>query len=362
MGTLNNNENAILDLLKHKCLACNLEGIDPQDRLSEKRTFDYWCKSCRKYISISEMVFISFGANPFNEISRFQVDLREDIRHSPLKEYVIDTEVLMFFSGRRYAEKIEDPVNQWKAGRLPGQLNKYECLTDSDLEKIKELQKEVLKNLVDKKVLLLLERFDSNSLDSIDLQKQLTIEIHEIKDLLENEKVTQNSGNLEFGSLTMSSEFVSAIKKQYRNTVLGKDYFNYVKSPNQVKLAGKGWYTENALVFAIALNKYLDILSQRLFESQEQELPDNEEQKKILSRIDEVLYRLEKLEHGQEIVFEEIESLKIPLKKLSKKDFKQLVFGKIWELICQNIISSELAKEIITSLFGEVYTKLLQNF
>jgi iron-sulfur cluster repair protein YtfE (RIC family) len=47
------------------------------------------------------------------------------------------------------------------------------------------------------------------------------------------------------------------------------------------------------------------------------------------SRIDDVLSKLEKLGFGQEIIFDEIEELKSKSKKISKKDLKMILIGKL---------------------------------
>ena len=47
------------------------------------------------------------------------------------------------------------------------------------------------------------------------------------------------------------------------------------------------------------------------------------------SRIDDVLSRLEKLGFGQEIIFDEIEELKSKSKKITKKDLKMMLIGKL---------------------------------
>lgn len=55
----------------------------------------------------------------------------------------------------------------------------------------------------------------------------------------------------------------------------------------------------------------------------------SEELKDVYSKIDTILEELNKLGLGQQIIFEEIESMKGNATKLSKKDFKMLFLGKI---------------------------------
>jgi len=361
MGTLNNRGGEVLEDLNQICIACNSEGISPIDFNKSLNTFDYWCKFCQKYISISQVVYNKHGRQLPFEVSRFQIDLREDIKNSVSESYIIDCDTLNFFRGKKFEERISNPIEAWLNGKLPGSIKKYKFLSLEQVEAIRKEQQRVLNEKVEQRLEGFLKRFNANSQKSIEPRKQLIIEVEEIGQLLDDKQSSGENERIEFGSFTFNKNLISKVRKHYRDSVLGKDYFDYVISPKQEKLAGRGWDTENALIFAIALKRYLDILSQRLFETQERETPDNDEQAEIRSRIDELLYKLEKLELGQEIVFDEIESLKIPLKKLSKRDFKQLVIGKVWEMIYQEVISSKMAREIVEGLFGESFAKFLPN-
>src|SRR5690606_49208 len=67
------------------------------------------------------------------------------------------------------------------------------------------------------------------------------------------------------------------------------------------------------------------------------------------SKIDDVLERLEKLGLGQEIIFEEIESLKTKSKKISKKDLKLILIGQLVSF-GSGVIDTETASQIFEQL------------
>jgi hypothetical protein len=62
--------------------------------------------------------------------------------------------------------------------------------------------------------------------------------------------------------------------------------------------------------------------------------------------IDEVMLELKKLGLGQEILFDELEELKGLASKLNKKNWKQIVKGKLVDLTLSKVISNETAKFI----------------
>ena len=79
----------------------------------------------------------------------------------------------------------------------------------------------------------------------------------------------------------------------------------------------------------------------------------------VEEKIDKILEEISKLGHGQEIIFEEIESLKKSSSKLSKKDFYQLVIGKTFDLLANYGMSKELGQKLITTLTEFSPDKLL---
>ena len=73
------------------------------------------------------------------------------------------------------------------------------------------------------------------------------------------------------------------------------------------------------------------------------------EQSEILSKINDVIFKLRKLEAGQEIIFDEIDDLKSSF-YLGKKKWNQLLTGKIIDLG----ISYGVEKTILDSIYSEL--------
>lgn len=97
----------------------------------------------------------------------------------------------------------------------------------------------------------------------------------------------------------------------------------------------------------------------------ESELTENDveyslkELTELHQRIDSVLERLDKLGFGQEIIFEEIEELKGKSKKISKKDLKMMLIGKIVSF-GMGKIDTELAAQIFEEITNVDLTKLIE--
>lgn len=83
------------------------------------------------------------------------------------------------------------------------------------------------------------------------------------------------------------------------------------------------------------------------------------EEVKINDKINLVLYKLEELGYGQQIIFEEIEELRGLSKNLSKKTFSQVIKGKVVDLALSELISKDIATFIYESLVDDKF-KLLQ--
>lgn len=67
------------------------------------------------------------------------------------------------------------------------------------------------------------------------------------------------------------------------------------------------------------------------------------------SRIDDVLSKLEKLGFGQEIIFDEIEELKSKSKKITKKDLKMMLIGKL-----VSFGAGKIDTEIVSQIFEKI--------
>jgi len=88
-----------------------------------------------------------------------------------------------------------------------------------------------------------------------------------------------------------------------------------------------------------------------------QEIFNNSEQTDISNKLDDILNEIALLKLGQELTYddlkEEIEELKT-LFFLSKKNWKQLLLGKIADMTIAGIISESVSKKLIEILKNEV--------
>jgi hypothetical protein len=75
----------------------------------------------------------------------------------------------------------------------------------------------------------------------------------------------------------------------------------------------------------------------------------SEEKKQHDSKLDDILYNLEILKTGQQVIFEEINELR-DLYFLGKKNWYQLLLGKSTEMVIAGIISETISKQIIESV------------
>ncbi len=76
------------------------------------------------------------------------------------------------------------------------------------------------------------------------------------------------------------------------------------------------------------------------------------------SRIDKVLAKLEKLGFGQEIIFDEIEELKSKSKKITKKDLKMMLIGKLVSFGVGKV-DTETASQIFETITDVDLTKYI---
>lgn len=74
----------------------------------------------------------------------------------------------------------------------------------------------------------------------------------------------------------------------------------------------------------------------------------------INSKIDDLMGKLEKLGFGQEIIYNELEELKELYIHLNKKNWGELVKGKIIDLGLQQIINEDIMKLIYNSITNDV--------
>ena len=100
------------------------------------------------------------------------------------------------------------------------------------------------------------------------------------------------------------------------------------------------------------------VSEENLISGEDEEFSLNE-LNELHKRIDSVLKKLEKLGLGQEIIFNEIDELKTKSKKISKKDLKMMLVGKIVSFGAGKI-DTDLAASIFEEITKVDLTKLLQ--
>ena len=76
-------------------------------------------------------------------------------------------------------------------------------------------------------------------------------------------------------------------------------------------------------------------------------------QKSVDNKVDLIIEQLKRLGYGQEIIFEELEELKGLNKKLNKKNWKQVLKGKLVDLAVSQVINKDTVNLIYEQLVGE---------
>jgi len=76
------------------------------------------------------------------------------------------------------------------------------------------------------------------------------------------------------------------------------------------------------------------------------------------NKIDLIIHELQKLGLGQEIIFSEIEEMRGLYSKVPKKNWIQILKGKIVELSVEKIIDSQTAKQIFETITSESFSFL----
>lgn len=80
----------------------------------------------------------------------------------------------------------------------------------------------------------------------------------------------------------------------------------------------------------------------------------SDDSESINKKIDDLLIKLEKLGYGQEIIFNELDELKDLYTKLSKKNWAQLVKGKIIDLGLSQAINVDVMKIIFETITNDI--------
>ncbi|MCJ7447154.1 MAG: hypothetical protein MUO72_05660 [Bacteroidales bacterium] len=96
------------------------------------------------------------------------------------------------------------------------------------------------------------------------------------------------------------------------------------------------------------------------FSTNQEDKFSKEELRIINSKIDSILEAIEKLDVGHEVIFEEIESLRVDAQKFSKKDFKSMALGKLFSLGIDGLLDKNDISSFLHNLLGNDFNKYLK--
>lgn len=352
------------DLHRGACPVCKQEKIKPLILDGSMDSFDYYCDFCKKTISISGTVLGSDDYwSEYAKNNRAQIELRAEVKNYPEKIYPLYINTMSFFLGENYKQDTPKySYGDWEKGMVPGHPNKYKSISESELQKINLEQKKILDKSVEYILKRYIDAYQESKEESINPTKYLEFEIETVEKVF-NTIIEPNAVQVNLGNWTMDIDRLSRIQRYYRQAVTGRIPYNVVVSPNQKIGIGTQKEEMQCLIDALMFSKYLAFLKNERTNNEDKKASgdyyDNEELKDIKSKIDEALKDLEKLGFGQEIIYNEIDSLKASSAKNSKKDFKDLVLGKLVDLGLNQALDRELAKSIYKTIFGGDLPKLL---
>jgi len=135
-------------------------------------------------------------------------------------------------------------------------------------------------------------------------------------------------------------EFLNSILTQIDKTI--KDHEATCKK--DPKDCGFSQMYRNAIFFTNEELEHQNAILISNLSKQSGEKFDQDELIGVYQKIDEILGELNKLGLGQEIIFDEIESMKSTANKLSKKDFKMLFLGKVVGTGTMELMKNEVVK------------------
>jgi len=173
-------------------------------------------------------------------------------------------------------------------------------------------------------------------------QPNTPIRYQQIQELLSILKTPDQQGA--FGYLLIIQTFKSAERLHINDYLdLTRQWYNTRGDYNQSK------EDFNTLFF----KPFIKLLLWYISESQSHNANDYFSKKEV----DEFSLKLDNLltdiRLGQEIIFEEIQDLKEQLKNLKKKNWGEVLKGKLFDLTVSNVISVEMFSEIIKAITGE---------
>lgn len=109
-------------------------------------------------------------------------------------------------------------------------------------------------------------------------------------------------------------------------------------------------YDEARDIAVFAIGQEIDDINQfYIYEPKTDDQFSNEEESELHNKLNDILDKLEKQGFGQQIIFEEIEDLKNHF-NLGKKNWFQLLKGKVVDLTLKKVLNKTIVQEIYNQL------------
>lgn len=161
------------------------------------------------------------------------------------------------------------------------------------------------------------------------------------REFIESIKTPDENGALGYFLIKQTYKSEELYEDSYINLAL--EWYNCHGDDNQMQ---KDF---NTLIF----NPFVELLRWYISESQSHNEKDYFSKKEV----DEFSDKLDKLRDeirlGQEVNYEEIQELKELLKNLKKKNWGELLKGKLYDMVLSNVISFDIFSSIIKFITGE---------
>lgn len=337
-------------------------------------TFDYVCRNCNAgvLIRISELVFGSEWLNDLEKNFEARSELQKEIVLCSDDSFKIDINIIQYFLGHTSHKPVT--FTEWIEGHVVGDISKWPNVSEADRTKIKDQQSRILFDLVDTRLQELVADFETRKRNSINPTRMIAMEVDDINDIVitgryqfngkpvPNEVVT--IGSHSFRDLSM----LHAVQGFYSDAVKGRFNVGVVPSPNQRVGVNALWDKTRCLVDAIAYERFLDHLHNNVGPSHNEHdgrSENNSSLKDLEGRIDDlrdlIITKFEEsedthanilytLQAGQEVIFNEFEDVKRLLPNLSKKNLKEIVKGKLYDLLVKRLLSKEMFDFIMEKL------------
>jgi hypothetical protein len=345
------------------CPICTSGGFMESFENMSRDTFDYKCEQCNPQVIIG-ITDVAIQSRLLKDLSvspgRFE--LKEDIGQWKEPFYPVTIKTLNHFLGHAYNENIaESTFEKWIKGDLPGLPKLYQNIQLDELKKINAEQEKIFETKIRDRVVQLKNQFQSRMDKSLDQQQLLEKEIESLRYLLLTDNLPYKGAENEimvFGSLQLPLYKIRCIRESYRDAVNGELEINHILSPNQKINVGSARAKEQCMVDAVSYKRYLDSLVQQSTKKDkdhDNEFTDDELaslHKKIDGILDMISQMKFELQSGQQVIFDEIEDLK-SLPALKKKNWIEIVRGKLLSLVMSKVITVEVFHKIYRALTGD---------